>query len=46
MLLAALDEYGMGASVVSAAELIQERAEWVAAQVQVTPATARRYPDR
>ena len=43
VLLAALDEYGMSASVVSAAELIQERVQWVAAHLRVTPATARRY---
>jgi hypothetical protein len=43
VLLAALDEYGMSASAVSAAELIQERVQWVAAQMRVTPATARRY---
>jgi hypothetical protein len=43
VLLAALDEYGMDASRVSAAELIQERVQWVAAHLRVTPATARRY---
>lgn len=43
VLLAALDEYGMETSRVSAAELIQERVDWVAAQMRVTPATARRY---
>lgn len=43
VLLAALDEYGMSASTVSAAELIRERVQWVAAQMRVTPATARRY---
>ena len=43
VLLAALNEYGMSASVVSAAELIQERVAWVAAHLRVTPATARRY---
>lgn len=43
VLLAALDEYGMDASRVSAAELIQERVQRVAAHMRVTPATARRY---
>jgi hypothetical protein len=43
VLLAALDDYGMDASRVSAAELIQERVQWVAAHLRVTPATARRY---
>jgi hypothetical protein len=43
VLLATLHEYGMSASVVSAAELIQERVQWVAAHLRVTPATARRY---
>jgi hypothetical protein len=43
VLLAALDEYGMDASRVSAAKLIRERVEWVAAHMRVTPATARRY---
>jgi hypothetical protein len=43
VLLAALDEYGMDTSTVAAAELILERVEWVAAHMQVTPATARRY---
>ena len=43
VLLAALDEYGMSASTVSAAELIQERVQWVAAHLRITPATARRY---
>jgi hypothetical protein len=43
VLLAALDEYGMSASTVSAAELIQERVQWVAAHLRVRPATARRY---
>jgi len=33
----------MDASRVSAAELIQERVQWVAAHLRVTPATARRY---
>lgn len=42
-LLAALDEFGMDVSRVSASELIQERVEWVAAHMRVTPATARRY---
>ena len=41
--MAALDEYGMSASAVSAAELIQERVQWIAAHMRVTPATARRY---
>jgi len=43
VLLAALDEYGMDASRVSAAELIRDRVESVAALMRVTPATARRY---
>ena len=43
VLLAALDDYGMDVSRVSAAELIQERVEWVAAHLRVTTATARRY---
>ena len=43
VLLAALDEYGMDISKVSAAKLIQERVQWVAAHMRVTPATARRY---
>jgi hypothetical protein len=43
VLLAALDEYGMDTSRVSAAELIQQRVEWVAAHLRITPATARRY---
>lgn len=33
----------MDTSRVSAAELIQERVEWVAAQMRFAPATARRY---
>jgi hypothetical protein len=43
VLLAALDEYGMDTSRVSAAELIRERVDWVAAHMRVTPATGRRY---
>lgn len=43
VLLAALDDYGMDASRLSAAELIRERVQWVAAHLHVTPATARRY---
>jgi hypothetical protein len=43
VLLAALEEYGMDTSRMSAAELIQERVDWVAAQMRVTPASARRY---
>jgi hypothetical protein len=43
VLLAALEEYGMDASKMSAAELIQERVRWVAAQMRVTAATARGY---
>jgi hypothetical protein len=43
VLLAALESYGMDTSRVSAAELIQERVQWVAAQMRVTAATARRY---
>ena len=43
VLLAALDEYGMDASRVPAAELIQQRVEQVAAQMRITPATTRRY---
>jgi hypothetical protein len=43
VLLAALNDYGMDASRVSAAELIRERVQWVAAHLRVTPATARRY---
>jgi hypothetical protein len=41
VLLAALDDYGIDASRVSAAELIQERVQRVAAHLRVTPATAR-----
>lgn len=43
VLLAALGEYGMDVSRVSAAELIRQRVEWVAAHLRITPATARRY---
>lgn len=43
VLLAALDEHGMDTSRVAASELIQERVEWVAAHMGITPATARRY---
>ncbi len=43
VLLALLGEYGMDTSRVSAAELIRERVQWVATQMRVTPATARRY---
>lgn len=43
VLLATLDEYGMDASRASASELIQERVEWVAAHMGITPAAARRY---
>ncbi|MGB6454507.1 MAG: hypothetical protein WBH47_08450 [Streptosporangiaceae bacterium] len=43
MLLAALDDYGMDAARLSAAGLIRERVQWVAAHLHVTPATARRY---
>jgi hypothetical protein len=43
VLLAALDDFGMSASRTSAADLIRERVGWVAAQMRVTPATARRY---
>lgn len=42
-LLTALADYGMDASRRSAAELIQERVEWVATTMRITPATARRY---
>lgn len=43
VLLAALDEYGMDTSRASASELIQERVEWVATHMGITPTTARRY---
>jgi hypothetical protein len=43
VLLAALEEYGMDISRVSAAELIRERVQSVATYMRVTPATARRY---
>lgn len=43
VLLAALGEYGMDISRVSAAELIRERVQSVAAYMRVTPATARGY---
>lgn len=43
VLLAALSDYGMDASRASAAELIQERVEWVATNMRITRATARRY---
>jgi hypothetical protein len=42
-LLAALADYGMDASQVSAAELIQERVDWVATHMRISPAAARRY---
>jgi hypothetical protein len=41
--LAALGEFGMSMSRVAAAELIDERVHWVATQMRVTPAAARRY---
>jgi len=43
VLLASLEDYGMDASRVSAAELIQERVQWVATNMRISPATARRY---
>ncbi|MBN9618503.1 MAG: hypothetical protein J0H43_02045, partial [Actinobacteria bacterium] len=43
VLLAALADFGMDASRASAAGLVQERVEWVATNMRVTPATARRY---
>jgi hypothetical protein len=46
VLLAGLDEYDMSASTVSAAELSQERVQWVAAHLRVTPATGAEVPDR
>jgi hypothetical protein len=46
VLLAALDEYGMSASVVSAAELIQERVQWVAAAPAGHARDGTQVPDR
>jgi hypothetical protein len=43
VLLAALGEYGMDASRTSAAELVEERVQWVATHMRITLATARRY---
>lgn len=43
VLLAALAEYSMSVSRASAAELISDRVQAVAAQLHVTPVTARRY---
>lgn len=43
VLLAALADYGMDASQVSAAELIQERVDWVATHMRISPASARKY---
>lgn len=43
VLLAALGDYGMDASRTSAAELIEERVEWVSTHMRITPVSARRY---
>lgn len=40
--LEALGQYGMDASRTFAAELIQERVQWVATRMRITAATARR----
>lgn len=42
-LLAALDELGMSVSRAAATELIQERVQWVSAQMGISPTAARRY---
>jgi hypothetical protein len=42
-LLAALDELGISVSRAAAGELIQERVQWVSAQMGVSPTAARRY---
>lgn len=41
--LAALVELGMSVSRAAATELIQERVQWVSAQMGISPAAARRY---
>ena len=43
ILLAALDELGMSVSRAAATELIQERVQWVSAQMGISPTAARRY---
>jgi hypothetical protein len=43
VLLEALAEFGIDSSRVSARELIRERVEWVARNMRITPASARRY---